>query len=161
MENMNRTIHFLSRHKHSFLYGVSLAGLLFILKWLELRYLIFNNGIEIYIGSIALLFTALGIWLAIRLMKPKIKTVLVEKEVYISNTPFIRNEKELTRLGISKRELDVLQLMAKGFSNVEIAEHLFVSLNTVKTHASNLFMKLDAKRRTQAIEKAKQLGIVA
>jgi len=152
---------FFIKHKHSILYGVSLAALLFLLKWLELRFVIFDHGLEVYIAAIAILFTVLGIWLAIKLMKPKIKTVLVEKEVYISNSPFILNEKQLTSLGISKRELDVLQLMAQGFSNGEIAEQLFVSLNTVKTHSSNLFLKLDVKRRTQAIEKAKKLGILA
>lgn len=158
---MNMGFNFFIKHKHSILYGVSLAALLFLLKWLELRFVIFDHGLEVYIGAIAILFTVLGIWLAIKLMKPKIKTVVVEKEIYISNSPFILNEKELARLSISKRELDVLQLMAQGLSNREIAEQLFVSLNTVKTHSSNLFLKLDVKRRTQAIEKAKKLGILA
>ncbi len=152
---------FFIKHKHNILYGVSLAALLFLLKWLELRFVIFDHGLEVYITAIAILFTVLGIWLAIKLMKTTVKTVVLEKEIYISNSPFFLNEKELIKVGISKRELDVLQLMAQGLSNGEIAAQLFVSLNTVKTHSSNLFLKLDVKRRTQAIEKAKKLGILA
>lgn len=143
------------------LYGTSLALLLFLLRWLELRFLIFDHAMEIYIGAIAIIFTALGIWLALKLTKPKIERVVVEKEIYIEKTrEFVFNEAEVIRLGISKRELEVLQLMAEGLSNAEIGNRLFVSLNTVKTHASNLFFKLDASRRTQAIEKAKSLCLI-
>ena len=143
------------------LYGISLAILLFLLRWLELRFIIFDHAFEIYIGAIALVFTALGIWLALKLTKPKIERVLVEKEIYIERArDFVFNEAAFTRLGISKRELEVLQLMAEGFSNAEIAARLFVSLNTIKTHASNLFFKLDVSRRTQAIEKAKSLCLI-
>jgi two-component system, NarL family, response regulator LiaR len=152
---------FLFKNKTILLYGSSLAMLLFLLKWLELRYVIFDHALEVYIGAIAIIFTALGIWLALKLTKPKIHTVLVEKEVYVQNTgSFVLNETEMARLGLSKRELEVLQLMAEGFSNGEIAARLFVSLNTVKTHASNLFIKLDVSRRTQAIEKAKRLSLI-
>ena len=142
-------------------YGISLALLLFLLRWLELRFIIFDHAFEIYIGAIAVIFTALGIWLALKLTKPKIERVVVEKEIYIEKSNgFIFNEAETDRLGISKRELEVLQLMAQGFSNAEIGARLFVSLNTIKTHASNLFIKLDASRRTQAIEKAKTLNLI-
>lgn len=157
----------LIRHKHIILYGVSLAALLFLLKWLELRFIIIDHAFEIYAGAIAIIFTALGIWLALKLTKPRIRTVVVEKEVYINkevyiSTPpdFTLNEEALNRSGLSKRELEVLQLIAQGFSNQEIANQLFVSLNTVKTHSSNLFLKLDVKRRTQAIEKAKRLSLI-
>ena len=144
------------------LYGVSLAILLFLLRWLELRFIIFDHAFEIYIGAIALVFTALGIWLALKLTKPKIERVLVEKEIYIEKkNDFVFNEPAMERLGISKRELEVLHLMAEGLSNGEIAARLFVSLNTIKTHAANIFIKLDVSRRTQAIEKAKRLGILA
>lgn len=153
--------HFFTRHKDSLLYGAVLAALLFLMKWLELRFVILDHAFEIYAGGIALLFTGLGIWLALKLAKPRIKTVTVEKEVYVTASPdFRENEEEIARLGISKRELDVLRLMADGLSNGEIAERLFVSLNTVKTHSSNLFEKLDVKRRTQAVEKAKRLTII-
>ena len=143
------------------LYGISLAILLFLLRWLELRFIIFDHALEIYVGAIAVIFTALGIWLALKLTKPTIERVVVEKDIYIEKSPdFIFNDAEMSRLGISKRELEVLQLMAGGLSNAEIAARLFVSLNTIKTHASNLFIKLDASRRTQAIEKAKSLCLI-
>jgi DNA-binding CsgD family transcriptional regulator len=152
---------FLSKHKHVILYGICLALLLFLLKWLELRFVILNHAFEIYIGAIALIFTGLGIWLALKLTKPKVKTVVVEKEVYIpQDDAFVLNERELEQMGISSRELEVLQLMAEGLSNQEIAGRLFVSLNTVKTHSSRLFEKMDVKRRTQAVEKAKRLRII-
>lgn len=123
---------------------------------------------DIYIGAIAIIFTALGIWLAVKLVKPKTETIIVEKEIYVDvpgplphvNGNFVVNEKALDRSGISSRELEVLHLMATGLSNQEIAAQLFVSLNTVKTHSSNLFMKLDVNRRMQAVEKARKLGII-
>jgi two-component system, NarL family, response regulator LiaR len=155
----------LTRNKLVILYGASLAGILVLMKWLEFRYVVLDHGFEVYIGAIALIFTGLGIWLAIKLSKPKVETIIIEKEIYISPEPpatpaYEPNEKALAKLGISKREWEVLDLMAAGLSNQEIADRLFVSLNTIKTHSSRLFEKLDAKRRTQAIEKAKKLGIL-
>lgn len=152
---------FSAKHKEILLYGISMALLLILLKYLESHFVIFNYRLEFFISAIALLFMALGIWLALKLVKPKVETRIIEKEVYIETSA--QNEidqKEITRLGISKRELDVLHLMATGLSNEEIATKLFVSLNTVKTHSSNIFLKLDVKRRTQAIEKAKRLNII-
>ncbi|HMK02695.1 MAG TPA: LuxR C-terminal-related transcriptional regulator [Ferruginibacter sp.] len=150
-----------SKHSTIVLYGIGLALLLFLLKWLELRFIIFDHALEVYMGAIAVIFTALGIWLALKLTKPKIETVIVEKEVYIDrDTEFVFNEAEATRLGLSKRELEVLQLMAEGFSNAEIADRLFVSLHTIKTHSSKLFEKMDVKRRTQAIEMAKRSNLI-
>ena len=132
-----------------------------LLKWLELRFIIFDHSLEIYIGAIAVIFTSLGIWLALKLSKPKIKTVVVEKEVYINKSEnFVLNESMVTELELSKRELEVLSLMAEGCSNQEIADRLFVSLSTVKTHNQNLFEKLDVKRRTQAIEMGKRLSLI-
>src|SRR5687767_12443786 len=104
----------LVKHRHTIIYGVSLALLLFLLKWLELRLIIIDHAFEIYIGVIAIIFTALGIWLAIKLIKPKVQTVLVEKEVYLDKViekevyvnpdpPFILNEKT-AEFGLSKRE---------------------------------------------------------
>ena len=160
----------LLKNRYIILYGISLALLLFLMKWLELRFIIINHTLEVYIGAIAIIFTVLGIWLALKLMKPKTETVVVEKEiivnnviekeVYVDNTPFVLNEKEVAAFGLSKRELEVLELMSQGLSNQEISSRLFVSLNTIKTHTSNLFLKLDVKRRTQAIEKAKRCGII-
>lgn len=152
----------LVKNKHIILYGAALAILLLLLKWLEYRLILVDYAFEAYAGSIAVFFTALGIWLALKLTKPKVKTVVVEKPVYISNTPdeFSVNQQELTRLNLSKREVEVLQLMADGLSNQEISDRLFVSLNTIKTHSAKLFEKMEVKRRTQAIEMAKRLSII-
>ena len=153
----------LSKNKLVILYGASLAGILLLLKWLEFRFVIMDHSFEVYIGAIAILFTSLGIWLALKLSKRKTETIVVEKEVFISKPAegYIPDEKTLLKFGISKREWEVLELMSQGLSNQEIAERLFVSVNTVKTHLSNLFQKLDVKRRTQATEKGKRLGLLA
>lgn len=151
----------LLRNKATIVYGISLAFLLFFLKWLELRFIIFDHSYEIYIGIIAILFTALGIWLALKLSKPKIETVIIEKEVYVEKSEnFIQNTSLISKLELSKREVEILELLAQGHSNQEIAAQLFVSLSTVKAHNQNLFEKLDVKRRTQAVEKAKRLNII-
>lgn len=153
-------LNFINKNKDTILYGISLALLLFFLKWIELRFIIINHTFEIYIGLIALLFTGLGIWLALKLTKPKVETQIIEKEITVKNIDFNLNEEAMTELGLSKRELEVLQLMADGLSNQEIAERLFVSLNTIKTHSSKVFEKMDVKRRTQAVEKAKRLSLI-
>lgn len=149
------------KNKGAILYGCSLAILLLLLKWLEFRWVVVQHATEIYTGAVALLFTCLGIWLAVKLAKPK--TVIVEKEVvkevWVQHKDI--NEKAIETLGLSKREMEVLQLMSEGLSNQEIADRLFVSLNTVKTHCSRLFEKMDVKRRTQAVELAKRLFIIA
>lgn len=145
------------RYKQTIVYGVVLAILLFFLRWLELRFLIMQHSFEMYAGGIAVLFTGLGVWLTLNLSKPKI----VEKEIMISKpTGFILNEQALIDLGLSTREVEVLQLMAVGKSNQEIADHLFLSLNTIKTHNARLFEKMEVKRRTQAIELGKKLSII-
>lgn len=151
----------LLRYKQILLYGLSMALLLFLLRWLELRLILVDHAMEIYIGAIALVFTALGIWLARKLAKPKVKTIIVEKEIHIQKKDsFTWNEQAAGQLNLSKRELEVLGLMAEGLSNQEIASRLFVSLNTVKTHSSNLFIKMDVKRRTQAVEMGKRMNII-
>ena len=151
----------LLRNKATIVYSISLAFLLFLLKWLELRFIIFDHSFEIYIGFIAVIFTALGIWLALKLSKPKIETIVVEKEVYVNrNENFVLDTSLVSQLELSKRELEILSLLAQGHSNQEIAVKLFVSVSTVKTHNQNLFEKLDVKRRTQAVEKAKRLNLI-
>ena len=148
-------------YKLILIYGVSLAVLLFLMRWLELRLLVIDHATELYAGALALIFTALGVWLALNLAKPKTKTVVIEKQVYVESTgTFERNDQVVEELGLSKRELEVLELMASGLSNSEIADKLFVSLNTIKTHTSKLFEKLEVNRRTQAIESAKRKGII-
>jgi len=152
---------FLPKNKNIILYSATLALLLFLLKWLEWRFLVIDHALEMYVGAIALIFTGLGIWLTLKLTQPKVKTVIVEKEVYINPGPeFSLNKAALNQLNLSKRELEVLELIAQGLSNQEIAERLFLSLNTVKTHSSKLFEKLEVQRRTQAVDKAKKLGII-
>jgi NarL family two-component system response regulator LiaR len=149
--------------KQILLYGLLLGTLTFLLKWLEYRFLITTHAFEIYAGLIALFFTVLGIWAGSKLIKPKkIKEVVfVEKLVNVPQPAFSEpDQQEIEKRGISARELEVLQLIANGLSNQEIADKLFVSLNTVKTHTSNLFIKLDVSRRTQAIQKAKSLRII-
>jgi two-component system, NarL family, response regulator LiaR len=137
------------------LYGLSLALLIFLMKFLEYRFFVHDLSVEIYLAIIALLCAGIGVWAGLRLTRPK------KIFVPVSSIDFKLNEALLEQTGISRREYDVLELMAKGLSNQEIADKLFVSLNTVKTHSSNLFVKLDAKRRTQAIQKAKDLGLIA
>jgi DNA-binding CsgD family transcriptional regulator len=134
------------------LYSLVLAILLFLLQWLQFSFIVKDLTIEFYLGVVAAIFTAVGIWTGLKLTRTKTKVVV--------QTDFSFNEAELNRLGISKRELEVLTLMAQGLSNQEIADKLFVSLNTVKTHSSNLFLKLEVNRRTQAIQKAKALSLI-
>lgn len=132
-------------------YGFSLAALVFVLKYLEYRLIVRDLSIEFYVGIVALFFTALGIWAGLK---------LTQKRVVLVGSEFIFNERDFKRLGISRREHEVLELMAKGLSNQEIADKLFVSHNTIKTHSSNLFLKLEVNRRTQAIQKAKALRLI-
>lgn len=151
----------IKKHKELIIYGFSAAILLLLLNWFKYRFLILHNQTELYIGIIAVFFTLVGIWASKKLSKTQVKTVIVEKETVVhKNLTFNLNQAELETRKISKRELEVLQLMAEGLSNQEIATRLFVSLNTIKTHSSNLFEKLDVKRRTQAIELGKKLQLI-
>jgi len=154
------------RSRSLILYGVLLAFLIFLLKWLQWKFLIVDNSIEIYIGLIAVFFTILGIWVATQLVKPKVETitetVIIEKEIYIPRPEdFSVNQRELEKLNLSTREYEILQLLARGYSNADVAGNLFLSLSTIKTHVSNLYLKMDVKSRTQAIEKAKRLKIIS
>lgn len=129
-------------------YGLALGALIFALKYLQYRFLIRDLPYEVYIGLIAVGFTILGVWSGIKIAKRR-KTEI--------NQPIT----DVTLpVGLSKREMEVLYLMAQGLSNQEIADKLFLSLNTVKTHVGNLYIKLDVKRRTQAIQKAKSAGLL-
>ena len=144
--------------KHILIYGL-LGGLLIaVLKLVEYRFLVVEHSIEIYGGLIALLFAGVGIWLGLKLTRTK--EVVVFKEVVSTAEPFALNEGRVRELTITPRELEILGLIANGLSNREIAEKLFVSENTVKTHSSRLFDKLGAKRRTQAVQMGKQLGLI-
>lgn len=108
-----------------------------------------TSGWEILLAIIALVFLLLGIYL-----RPKKRG---DSQI---NTPFKSDIEQARQLGISKRELEILGKIAEGLSNKEIGEVLFVSENTVKTHTSNIFQKLNVKRRTQAVQKAKELKLI-
>ena len=146
------------------LYGVAGGLLIALLKFTEYRYLVVEHSFEIYGGIVALVFAALGVWLGLKLTRTKETIVVHEVPVPVPvmvTGPFVRNEREVERLGITPRELEILEAIAAGLSTREVAERLFVSENTVKTHSSRLFDKLGARRRTQAVQIAQQLGIIA
>ncbi|MDX6558167.1 MAG: hypothetical protein QOF72_1216 [Blastocatellia bacterium] len=145
--------------KHILIYGLCGGVLIVLLKFIEYRFLVIEHSIEIYGGLIALLFALLGIWLGLKHTKTK-ETVVVREVLLPAPTSFILNEVRLRELGITRRELEILELIAGGLSNREIAEKLFVSENTVKTHSSRLFDKLSARRRTQAVQLGKEFGLI-
>lgn len=144
---------------HTLIYGLCGGVLIFLLKLIEFRFLVVQHSVEIYGGLVALLFAGLGIWLGLRLTRRKELVVVKEVMVQVAE-PFNLNELSLRELGITRRELEILELIAKGLSNREIAEKLFVSENTVKTHSSHLFDKLNVKRRTQAVQIGKERGLI-
>lgn len=129
-------------------YAMLLAGLIFVLEWLEFQYMARVFSTEIYIILIGLGFTALGLWLG-RVLTPR-----------VAPNPFSLNEAALNSLGITKREYAVLEQLAGGQSNKEIAETLHVSPNTVKTHVARLYDKLEVSQRVQAVQKAKDLRLI-
>ncbi|HYR74435.1 MAG TPA: LuxR C-terminal-related transcriptional regulator [Pyrinomonadaceae bacterium] len=145
--------------KHILIYGLCGGALIVLLKLFEYRFLVVEHSIEIYGGLVALLFASTGIWLGLKLTKPK-ETVIVKEVLLPAPDSFTLNEGKLRELGITPRELEILELIAAGLSNREIAEKLFVSENTVKTHSSRLFDKLSAKRRTQAVQLGKEFGLI-
>ena len=132
-----------------------MAALFGLLKYVEYQYFVRDLPLEFYLGLVAVMFTAIGVWAGLRLTRPKVIREIVE-----TNAPFELDETNLQQLGLSRREYEVLELIAAGHSNQEIADKLFVSMSTVKTHVSNVLAKLDASRRTQAIQKAKDLRII-
>jgi two-component system, NarL family, response regulator LiaR len=143
------------------LYGVCGGVLIAVLKVTEYRFLVVEYSVEIYVGLVAALFAGLGIWLGLTLTrkKPEVIRETVIKEVPAS-VPFVVDEARVRQLGITARELEILGLIADGLSNREIADRLFVSENTVKTHSSRLFDKLGAKRRTQAVQIGKASRLI-
>ena len=144
---------------HTLIYGLCGGILIVVLRLIEFRFLVVAHSIEIYSGLIAALFASLGIWLGLKLTKKK--EIVVVKEVPVpAPQAFTLNQERLKDLGITRRELEILELIAQGLSNREIAEKLFVSENTVKTHSSRLFDKLSARRRTQAVQIGKEMGLI-
>jgi DNA-binding CsgD family transcriptional regulator len=149
--------------KHVLLYGLIAGVLVAVLRLIEYRYLVVEHSLEIYGGLIAGVFAAVGIWLGLRLTRARttvVETVVVREVTVPVRTPFVRDEAAVETLGITPRELEILELIAAGLSTREIAARIFVSENTVKTHASRLFDKLGAKRRTQAVQLGKERGLI-
>jgi DNA-binding CsgD family transcriptional regulator len=145
--------------RHVLLYGLIGGLLIALLKWMEYRFLILEHSLELYGGLVAALFAGLGIWLGLKLTR--VRETVVVKEVPVASTgPFQVNQQKLEELHMTARELEILQLIAAGLSNREIAERLFVSENTVKTHSSRVFDKLGARRRTQAVQLGKELRLI-
>jgi len=161
------------------LYGGCSGLLVAVLKLTEYRFLVVEHSLEIYVALVAALFAGLGIWLGLTLTKKKPEVIVQEKivqetivkETVIKETiiqevpaqaagPFVADEKRVSQFGITVRELEILGLIASGLSNREIADRLFVSENTVKTHSSRLFDKLGAKRRTQAVQIGKTCRLI-
>lgn len=140
------------------LYGLVGAVFLATLQFIQYRFLVLEHSLELYGGLVAALFAALGIWLGLKLTRTRV--VVKEVTVPAAPQPFTLNTGSVERLGLTPRELEILALIAEGLSNREIAGRLFVSENTVKTHSANLFSKLSAKRRTQAVQLAKEAGVI-
>lgn len=144
-------------------YGIVGGVLIASLKLIEYRFLVIEHSVEVYGGLVALVFSAVGIWLGLKLTRPR-ETVVV-KEVVVPATPAASvlvapDPARAGELGITPRELEILTLIATGLSNREIAEKLYVSENTVKTHSSRLFGKLNARRRTEAVRIAQGAGLI-
>lgn len=157
-------------------YGLCGGLLILVLKLTEYRFLVVEHSVEIYGGLVAAVFAGLGIWLGLTLtrkkptivtrtivkeiVQEKIVTETIVKEIPAPTGPFVADEVRVSQLGITARELEILGLIAAGLSNREIADRLFVSENTVKTHSSRLFDKLGAKRRTQAVQIGKSARLI-
>lgn len=141
------------------LYGLAGGVLIALLKVLEYNYFVRAYPAEVYGGLVAVIFSALGIYFGLRMARAR--EVVVVKEVRVpEGGPFVLDAEKLKALGITQREHEILGLIAEGLSNREIAERIFVSENTVKTHSSRLFDKLGVNRRVQAVQKGRELRLI-
>jgi NarL family two-component system response regulator LiaR len=156
--------------RHVLIFGLVGGLLIAILQYTEYRFVVIEHSVELYGALVAILFATFGIWLGLRITRSRetiretvvVKEVLVPAEVALASNsvPFAPNTAQQQTLGITARELEVLTLVAGGLSNREIATQLFVSENTVKTHCARTFDKLGAARRTQAVQRGKELGLL-
>src|SRR5271170_7366143 len=150
--------------RHVLIFGLVGGLLIATLQYTEYRFVVIEHSIELYSALVAILFATFGIWLGLKLTTPRqtivVKEVLVPAPGQFTSTPFVPDEKRRDDLGITRRELEILTLIARGFSNREIATQVFVSENTVKTHCARAFDKLGAARRTQAVLRGKELGLL-
>jgi ATP/maltotriose-dependent transcriptional regulator MalT len=145
--------------KHVLLYGLIAGVLIAGLQLIEYRWLVVEHSVEIYGGLVAAVFASVGIWLGLRLTRHR-ETVVVREVLVPAPATFVRDQGKLESLGITPRELEILELIAAGLSTKEIAARVFVSENTVKTHSSRVFDKLGARRRTQAVHLGKELQLI-
>jgi NarL family two-component system response regulator LiaR len=152
--------------RHVLIFGLVGGLLIATLQYTEYRFIVIENSVELYGALVAILFATFGIWLGLRITRKRDKVVVREVLGPASGrdaepaSPFIPNTTQQQSLGITDRELEILVLIARGLSNREIATQLFVSENTVKTHCSRVFDKLGAARRTQAVQRGKELGLL-
>ena len=149
--------------KHVLLYGLLGGFLIAGLQLIGYRWLVIEHSVEIYGALVAAIFAAFGIWLGRRLTRPRERVVVREVHVKVpvpDGSPFVRDERRVESLGLTPRELEILELIAEGLSNREIAERAHVSENTVKTHSSRVFDKLGARRRTQAVQLGTEFRLI-
>jgi DNA-binding CsgD family transcriptional regulator len=159
--------------RHVLIFGVVGGLLIAALQYTEYRFVVIEHSVELYSALVAVLFSAFGIWLGLRITRSRdtVRETVVVKEVPVyvetpaepptpTHEPFVPDTARQQTLGITAREMEILTLVARGFSNREIATQLFVSENTVKTHCARAFDKLGAARRTQAVQRGKELGLL-
>jgi DNA-binding CsgD family transcriptional regulator len=153
--------------RHVLIFGLVGGLLIATLQYTEYRFVIIEHSVELYSALVAILFATFGIWLGLRITgtRETIRETVMVREVLVpaevpALEPFAPNTAHQQSLGITAGELQILTLIARGFSNREIATQLFVSENTVKTHCARAFDKLGAARRTQAVQRGKELGLL-
>jgi len=153
--------------RHVLIFGVVGGLLIATLQYTEYRFVIIEHSVELYAALVAIVFASFGIWLGLRITRRRetIRETVVVREVLVPaegppRQPFAPDATQQQALGITARELEILTLIARGLSNREIASQLFVSENTVKTHCARAFDKLGAARRTQAVQRGKELGLL-
>jgi NarL family two-component system response regulator LiaR len=146
--------------KQVLIFGLVGGVLVTLLQWTEFHFLVLEHSVAIYGALIAILFAGAGIWLGTKVLAPRERVVEVAVPVAAAKADFAVDDAARERLGITRREMEILELVARGLSNREIGETLFVSENTVKTHCSRAFDKLGARRRTEAVQRGKELGLL-
>jgi len=159
-------LHNLIMKRHVLIFGLVGGLLIATLQYTEYRFVVIEHSVELYGALVAILFATFGIWLGLRITRRR-ETIVVREVLVPSSgpgsepaSPFAPNRAQQQSLGITARELEILTLVARGLSNREIATQLFVSENTVKTHCARAFDKLGAARRTQVVQRGKELGLL-
>ena len=145
--------------RHVLIFGLVGGLLIATLQITQYRFVVIEHSVELYSALVAILFSAFGIWLGLRITRRR-DTVVIKEVLVHASEPFVPDQAQQQSLGITARELEILTLVARGLSNREIATELFVSENTVKTHCARAFDKLGAARRTQAVQRGKELGLL-